>query len=254
MIHSVKRATEVINRLVRAEGEIKFGKLAKDLSIPPSTLHRTLATLEEVGWVKHSRGSKDGTYSIGDELILTSLSVTRRSGLSEISRPYLKKLTEKTGESSNLVVLGSNKKEVIYVEQVEGDSLVRGLSLIGSRAPVHATGVGKVLLAGMDWSEVKNNLEEPDLVSLTENTITDFSKLKSELEEVSESGYAVDKEECERGAACIAVPVRDGCDNVVAAMSVSGPVARILSEELPELVSATKEQGRELSRNLEYEL
>jgi len=247
-LKTVEKAAKVLKTIARQEDSIALTDLSSTLSIPPSSLHRLLASLKKVGFVKQD--PKTSEYTTGDQLFSLALRVTQNMDLREIAHPYLEKLMKETGETANLVIPAPDFKEVIYVNQVESKANVRGFSLIGSRAPIHATGVGKVLLADMDWPEVIEILGEDDLEKLTENTITDVDQLREELEQVKEQGFALDREECEEGGACVAAPVEDHSGEVIAALSISGPASRILDGSLSRLVEETKRQAEELSQAL----
>jgi DNA-binding IclR family transcriptional regulator len=172
--------------------------------------------------------------------------------LSEIGSKYLEEMKNETGETANLVRLSDDSFEVIYTLQVESASTVGGLSLIGSKAPGYATGVGKVLLADVEWSKVASFYEEAGMKPLTENTVSSISELKKRLKRVERQGYAVDNEECEKGAACIAAPVKNHTGNTIAAVSISGPTGRIMSDNFSELVESVKKKADEISRALGY--
>lgn len=247
-MQSIERSMRVLKKLARGGMGLSFGTLLEGMSVSSSTLHRTLASLQEAGFVKQE--SKGGKYFVGDELVLISLSLVEQIGLRGVAQSYLEDLKERTGETSNLVVLGLDKKEVVYVQQVSSDATVSGFSLIGRRAPVYATGVGKVFLANMDWLGVEQILEKSNLNKLTENTITNPSRLKYELEKVAKRGYAVDREECEEGAACIAAPVKNDEGKTIVTISISGPSSRLLGDSMPDLIQIVKYEAEKLSHDV----
>lgn len=249
-VKSIIKAARVIEELAYQEETVSLTELSGKLDMPPSTLHRLLSSLREVNFVKQD---KEDRYAPGNRLKILSYALLQQDDLREISRPYLETLKDRTGETANLVVLSSDLKDVIYVEQVASDATVRGFSLIGSRAPSYATGVGKVLIAEHDWEEVKQALQEDDLEPLTEHTITDITELKEELDKITEQGYAADREECERGAACIAAPLYDSRGNIESAISISGPSNRILGGPFSDLVDDIRGVAEELSRDLGFQ-
>ena len=129
--------------------------------------------------------------------------------------------------------------------------MVRSFSLIGARAPVHATGAGKVLLADMAWPDVLGIVRRRRMPRITEHTITSLSEFMKELDCVRSRGYALDLEECEVGARCVAAPVRNHTGRVIASISISGPVNRLSDDRLPELIKIVTEWAQ-LSRQLGY--
>lgn len=244
-VKSIIKAAKVIEELAYKEAPISLTTLSKEVSIPPSTLHRILSSLKAVNFVKQN---SDGKYLPGSSLNMLSYALLQQEDLRELAMPYLETLKEETNESANLVVLSSDYKEVIYIAQAESDATVRGFSYIGSRAPSYATAVGKVMLADADWAEVSSALQESGMRALTGSTITELDTLEGELEEIRNKGFAVDREETERGAACIAAPLYGPDNEVEAAISISGPSNRILGDSFSEMTRIAKRIANELSQ------
>jgi len=249
-LKSLSKAMKVLETLVYSEGPIRLSELSAQLSFSKSTLHRILSTLKVENFVTQDIETKK--YMVGERFKLLGLYVFHEQSLLKIATPHLESLTNKAGETSNLVILAPNQREVVYVKQVASDATVKGFSFIGSRAPAHATGVGKVLLASKDWEGIRDVIDGNDLKALTDKTITDLSRLKEELKEVSEKGFAIDREECEKGAACIAAPVRNNRGETEAAISISGPAGRILDKGLSEMIDITKKEARRFSEKLGF--
>jgi DNA-binding IclR family transcriptional regulator len=130
--------------------------------------------------------------------------------------------------------------------------MVRVFSLIGKRAPLHATGVGKVILADKPWYEVEEILTKTGLPRITKYTITEMEEMKEELEQIRIKGYAFDNEECELGAFCVAAPIRDYTGNVIASMSVSMPTNRFSVKSKKTMIIEVLKQSMALSKKLGY--
>ena len=126
---------------------------------------------------------------------------------------------------------------------------VRG---IGRRAPAYCTGVGKVLLAYLPESELTAFLQTIKLERFTKNTITDPDLLKREIQLIRERGYSVDNEESTPGIRCVAAPILDASQHVIASISISGPSVRITDEKIPELADMVIETSQEISKALGY--
>ena len=170
--------------------------------------------------------------------------------IADVALPFLENLNKVVNESVNLVILDSN--EAIYVEHIESYHDLRTFTQVGNRVSLHCTGVGKVFLAHMTEEELEGFLTSKGLPYYTENTITDFGKLKKELLTVKREGVAKDNEEKELGVKCVASPVKDFDGNVVAAVSVSGPRSRLSGNRMEELKSLVKNYGLEISRAMGY--
>lgn len=124
--------------------------------------------------------------------------------------------------------------------------------MIGRKAPMYATGVGKCILAWKDTQEVIRIVNKVGLHKLTPNTITNLNDLLEELQRVREKGYALDLEECEIGIRCVSAPLFIGKE-VIAAISVSGPSVRLTDDKIPEYIPLVLKASQEISRLLKGE-
>ena len=144
-----------------------------------------------------------------------------------VARPHLEGIQRETGETVNLVVLDADR--VVYVDQVEGSRHVRMFTTVGTSVPAHTTGSGKAIMAygPPEAAEALYGGREP-LERLTERTLTTLAALEEDFARIRRRGYALDNEEHEEGVGCVAAPVFDHTGRPSAAISVSGPTARIL--------------------------
>lgn len=248
-IQSVRRAVRVIEQLAGEKSPIAIGQLSKKTGLHVSTTHRLLATLKVDGFVQQDPTS--GRYSLGSRLIFLGQQYLEGLDLRHVARPFLEELSEQTGETANLVVL--NQGEALYLDKVEAGLGLRISSRIGGRAPLHCTAAGKILLAAMSEVERSQWLAGHRLVALTARSLTDASSLQGELERVRQQGFALDMEECEEGAHCIAAPVTSSRGETAAAVSLSGPSIRMPSCRMQELASLVERTGRSISEQLGYQ-
>ncbi|MDX6553029.1 MAG: IclR family transcriptional regulator, acetate operon repressor [Gaiellales bacterium] len=150
----------------------------------------------------------------------------RSSYLRALARPHLEAVTKEIGETANLLVLEG--RVAVYVDQVPGARGVQVHREVGRVLPLHATASGKVLLAHRpDWRDLVGTALE----RFTDTTITDLSRLESELRRVRRRGYAVEAEENESGVRCVAGPVMSDPHHVAATVSVSAPTQRLEGRE-----------------------
>ena len=247
-VKSVDRALHLIEIMAEEKKELELTELCKKTHINTTTLYRLLQTLQSRGFV--AQNAHTGRYRLGLKILELGQAVSEQIQLRRIVLPFLQELMEKTGETANLVTL--DEGEAIYMEKVESPASLRTFHRIGTQAPAHATGVGKVLLAALPSEKVTEIIKRKGLSKLTENTITSPENLQKELEKIRENGFAMDNEECEVGAKCIAAPIRDYTNQVVAAVSVSGPSARLSEEGLNELVGVVKETASKISQKIGY--
>lgn len=220
-------------------GQGGLGELARATGLPKSSLYRLLRALAGKGFVEE----EGGVYRVGPRAYAVGQAYPKRS-LLEAVRPEMEALAAEVGESVNLAVPAG--AEALYLDQVEGRRLVRLFTAPGSRAPLHATGVGKVLLA---WRGVPEGLP---LKAYTPYTLTQKEALLEELKRVRAQGYALDNEERELGVRCVAAPVFGPTGEVVAAISLSAPASRLSLEAAHALAPRVVEAARRASLRLGF--
>lgn len=245
-VQSVVRALRLIDALGESRGEVGIADLSKRVGLHVSTTHRLLATLAAQGYVRQNR--ETGRYALGAKAFLLAEAYLGQMDLRRAVRPLLERLSHETGETANLVILDG--REVLYLDKVESPQSLRIFSRIGRRAPLHCTAVGKVLLAAEPSEVVRRLLGRGPFERLTARTVTAPAPLRVELAKVREQGFALDFEECEEGARCIAVPVRNARGETVAAVSISGPALRMSPQRIRDLVPILLRTGGEASAHL----
>jgi DNA-binding IclR family transcriptional regulator len=172
-------------------------------------------------------------------------------GLVNQAHAILDNLVKQTSETAYLSVCEDG--EIVYVDMVETTHPVRIVPMIGKRAPAHCTAVGKVQLAFKSNEEIKRIVAEKGLNAFTQKTITDENEFISHLEEVAQNGYAIDNEEFEEEVRCVACPVWDYTNSVVAGITVSGPTLRMSEERIKDsIIPILKKAALEISRRLGY--
>ena len=221
---------------------LSLSDISRRSGLPLSTAHRLLGELEQ--WHAVDRGA-DGTYCIGRRLWqLGTLAPVQRE-LREVALPPMQDLYVATQENITLAVLhGTN---ALYVERIHGKASVRVESRPGRPLPLHATGVGKVLLAYADRELVERCLDQ--LTAVTGHTIVDRERMQRELASVRRNGYARTVEEMRLGVCAIAVPIADSSGEVVAAL---GLVTRAVRRDLGKFVPALRVAAATISRNVAY--
>lgn len=245
-VQAVDRALAILETLAEAGRPMGLVELSTRVGLHASTVHRLLATLGKRKFVVQD--PQTGRYRLGMRAFEVGSAAIQQVELREIARPFLRWLMEETQETANLAVLMDG--EVVYIDQVESQNLVRMFTRVGRRVPAHCTGVGKILLAGLSDDEVMRVLDARGLPRFTPHTIVDLRELLKELQRVRASGYALDNEEREVGVRCVAGPVRDHEGRVVAAVSISGPSSRITEDRLPQLIAAVLTATSRISTEL----
>ena len=141
--------------------------------------------------------------------------------------------------------------ELIYTDVVDGpDNMLRIMQRIGKRAPLHSTGIGKLLLLNYNNKQLNELITTKGLTALTPNTLVTREALVEKLEQIRAQGYALDDEECELGARCVAAPIQDYTGKVVAGISISGPVSRLTKEYIQVIIPVVRETAARISKLL----
>ena len=232
------RALALLGAFDEHHRRLTLTDLASRAELPMPTAHRLVAEL--VAWGALTRTST-GEYAVGRRLWDLGLLAPVQTGLRELASPYLHDLYGATLATVHLSVRDGD--EVLYVDRLAGHASVPVVSSVGSRLPLHATGVGKVLLAHAP-AEVQRRVLA-DLTRVTPYTITQPGLLRRQLGRVQRDGYATTTEEMSLGACSIAVPIRRGPD-VVAALGIVVPSLK----DRAKLVGAMQVAARGVGRSL----
>lgn len=247
-VKSVDRACLLIEKVSDYPGGIGITDLATEVGMYKSTVHRLLTTLMKRGYIEQEAST--GKYKLGYTLLDMGMKLLSSIDWRREALPYLQRLAVESHEVVHLAIL--DQGEIVYVEKVESENTIRMYSRVGKHVPVHATGLGKVILAFLPVSKAVSIVDRYGLPALTEHTITDRSKFLKSLDEIREKGFAVDIEENQLGISCVAAPIWDNDQRVVAACSVSGPSLRMTPKRIQELVPFVVGTGQQISERLGY--
>ncbi|WP_028643604.1 IclR family transcriptional regulator [Nocardioides sp. URHA0020] len=232
------RALALLGAFDAQHRRLSLTDLAARAALPVPTAHRLVGEL--VAWGALTRTST-GEYAVGRRLWDLGLLAPVQTGLRELASPYLHDLYGATLATVHLSV--RDGVDVLYVDRLAGHASVPVVSSIGSRLPLHSTGVGKVLLAHAPAEVQRAALGS--LTRITPYTITQPGLLRRQLARVLRDGYATTTEEMSLGACSIAVPIRRGAD-VVAALGIVVPTLK----DRAKLVGAMQVAARGIGRSL----
>jgi len=239
-IESVDRALRMLEVLSRHGSGASLDELASSLTLPKSSLHRTLAALRERGFATQR---EDGRYLLGPELMRIAFEFYDRLDVRVWLRPTLERLRGELNETIHLGVLDG--ADVVYVHKLEPTHPIALSSKIGGRNPAHCTAVGKALLAWTypsdaslrTWAEA-----HAPLARRTARTIDDPDLLAREMTRIRTEGFAKDMEESEPGVKCVAAPVFFGGSTPVAAISISAPKERLPTGAMRSVIEALRRE------------
>ena len=216
VVEAVLKALDVLEAFRDSE-ELQLSEISQRVSLNKSRAFRLLYTLCERGYVE--RGTDGHRYRLG--LKLFEHASNMRRDVKQVAQPHMRKLQARFNETVNLAVLHGG--EVLYVDLLESTRPFRMSAMVGSRMPISNTSLGKAMMA---------HAAEHDLEAVFDTlTPNELRKLRTEMDIVRRRGYATDREENEPGVACIGAAIVNEFGVSVAALSVSGPSARILKQE-----------------------
>ena len=167
-VQSLTRGLSILECLARAEGGLSLTDIAHRVTLPPSTAHRLLSTLERGGYVYQA--GELGKWYVGLHAFTVGSSFLASRDWVAQSHPYMRRLMEQSGETANLAILDGT--EAVFIDQVQCRETMRTIVRLGSRVPLHASGVGKAIFAALPDEQIEAILKVKGLPRITENTIT----------------------------------------------------------------------------------
>ncbi|BAL91018.1 putative IclR-family transcriptional regulator [Actinoplanes missouriensis 431] len=244
-VQAIERAAAILRTLATGPGRLGLSEIARTLDLAKGTTHGILRTLQLVGFVEQDRNS--GQYQLGGALLHLGTSYLDINELRSRSINWADPLAARSGESVRIGTVLEG--EVLVVHHVfRPDDTFQTLD-VGTLLPLHATALGKVLLAYRAGGAVAR----ADLEAFTRRTLVDPRALTSALEGVRETGWAAEIEEMTLGQAAIAAPIRGYGGLVVGAIGISGPVERLCDSRYrphPHLITYVRDAARAVSRDL----
>lgn len=245
MVQSVERAIMILKCFTKDKTELRLRDISEELGINKSTVHGLINTLKHHNFLQQDAETQK--YRLGLAVLDLSSRLLNSLDIRNVAGAIIRELCAKTGETIHLVVL--EETDVVYIDKQESNQSIRLFTSIGTRYPAYATGVGKAILAYKRGEEVRNHLP-PVLGQLTPTTIVDFDVMDEQLAMIRRCGYSVDNEENLEGLSCVAAPIFDHNNEVIAAISIAGPSTRMTTERIPELATEVIRAAENISQRL----
>ncbi len=243
---SLEHGISILEAFTVDSVELGVSDLARILGLTKSTIHRLVTTLVKRGYL--IQDSETRKYRLSLRMYEVGCVVVQKLGLFRVAS-VLEELEVRTRETVHISVLSDGA--VTYLHTVESTQPVRTHSRLGQRSPVTCTANGKLFLAHLP-EPLRQSYLSAGLPRYTSNTITDLPTFERELESIRARGYALDREELQEGIVCIAAPIRDHTEKIVAALGLSAPAIRMGFDRIAELASVLVEAAARVSGELGY--
>jgi len=243
-VQSLIRALSILDALAEHEDGLSLTVLAKAVSLPTSSAHRLLTTLQLKRFVHFEPGVM--TWRVGVQAFVVGNAFTRSRDVAPIAMPFMRQLMERTGETVNLYLL--NLGQAICIAQVQSRQVVRAISRPGGSLPLEISAAGKAMLAKMTKSEVDETLSRHRGLELKRLARGGSRKLHAELAKIRSRGFALDDEEVAPGLRCVARSILDEHGLAQAALSIAGPINRLANHRLPRLAEMVVATGDAITR------
>jgi len=245
---AVERALAMLEAVAQEPEGLSNAEISRKLQIPKSSASYILRTLEKQAYV--NRDAETGKYRVGLKILSLSRGALSGIDVREVALPIMRHLVEKTNLTCHLAILDG--PEAVYIEKVEPTGFIRMDTWVGRRMRVHATSVGKALVAHIPPERLEKILAESGMEKRTSKTITTLPRLLKDLEKVRAQGYAVDDEENNMGARCLGAPVFNQQGAIEASIGLSGTTNQVNAQTMPRILEALKDAARHVSMQLGY--
>lgn len=245
-VPALERGLAILELVAKSRNGLTFSQVTRRVNFPKSSIHCLLVTFERLGYLQRLESS--GRYVAGLNLVRIATLASHGITLRQKAGPLLSELAQRTGLTAHMAVLENN--EALLIAKVAPSVTPPVATWVGKRIDYHCTSLGKALIAWISEDEIGRLVKERHMLRHNENTISTLARLKDDLMRTRRLGYSVDDEEEEIGIRCVGAPVLGASGKVEAAVSVSGTVEQIRSEDLPRTGALVQEAAFEMSRRL----
>src|SRR5437588_6022625 len=245
---AVERALAMLEAVAQDSEGLSNADISRKLKIPKSSASYILRTLEKQGYL--NRNPETGRYRVGLKVLSLSRGALTGIDVREVALPIMRHLMKQTTLTCHLAILDGPM--AVYIEKVEPEGFIKMDTWVGRRMRVHATSVGKALVAYIPREQLEGILRKSAMEKRTPKTITTLPRLLKELEKVRTQGYAVDDEENNLGARCLGAPIFDERGNIAASLGLSGTTQQVSPQTMPRIIEALKDAARHISIGMGY--
>jgi DNA-binding IclR family transcriptional regulator len=238
-IKSLAKALKILE-CFKDSPEMGISEISKKMGLYKSNVYDILVTFESLGYVGQNR---NGKYHLGFKILELSHVITGYMGFRRNAYPYMLKIAEETGETVYLGV--PDGTDVLYLDAAYPSGDYNTRSMLGVRAPMYCTGIGKAILASLGKDVWEKVFAQPK-TQFTGNTILDKRQLHDSLTKILAEGYAVDNMEHRHGIKCVGVVIINDLGEAAAGISISGPSLRFDEVSILRFVKLLNEAVKEI--------
>jgi DNA-binding IclR family transcriptional regulator len=242
----VRRTLDIFELMLATREPLSVGVIIERLHIPKSTAYDLVRMLVESGYLE--RGRRPGSYFLGRRLFELGMAYRSQVDLLKEGSHVVEALRDHTGETVQFSVLENEMMLVLLKE--ESRQPIRIISHVGTRVPVNWAAAGRLLVSDLPDAELRRLLEHSARPSPTGRAPTDVNTLVAQIRRARAQGYAVELNETNAHAGCVAAPVLDATGRCVAAISIVAPEQRMQRMQREALIAAVKEHADRLSHRL----
>jgi IclR family transcriptional regulator, KDG regulon repressor len=247
-MRTVERTLDILEAVLKQEGEIGLTELAQKTKLNVCTARRFCSTLVKRGYLYQKK--RRGDYSLGLKLLQYGNYASSEVTIRNLAYPFLLKLRDQISETVTLSILvGIHTRGIVIIPPKQ---MLKAIPEVESTSPLYCTASGKLYLANMKKEVLENTLSNTEFHKYTENTITDKTKLKKELNEIRRSGVAFDNEEFVDGIRSAAAPITGKNGEIIAAIAFISPSVRVSKEKMIELAPVVKNCAIKISQSLKW--
>jgi IclR family pca regulon transcriptional regulator len=220
-LSTLERGLSVLRAFSRERPEMTLSEVAAQTGLSAAVARRCLHTLQELGYVV----KRDKRFLLTAEVMSFASAFLESMNLEQVVRPHLQEVRDETGDSSSMAVFSD--PDVLYLVHVSTNRMVRLAAGVGTRFPAHATSLGRILTAHLPDEQVARYVKTTPLNRFTDKTIVDRRRLGQILKQARRNDYASITDELDYGIVSVAVPVRAGAGDVIAAINCSTATSRV---------------------------
>jgi len=248
VIGSLQRAFDILDLFSPSHPELGVTEIAQRLDLHKSTASGLVYSLEDGGYL--DQNPENRKYKLGLKFLERSTVLLGQIEIRDVAMPYLFLLRDWSDESVNLALHDNN--EVVYIERLLSEQGLSYRNVVGKRAHVHCTALGKAILSELPMEEAESILKSYTFESKTEYTFTTVDEVLKDLQLTKERGFALDDQENGLGGRCVSAPIFDHLSKPIAAISVSVPLARIPKDKISYYGNKVKEVAEDISAKLGF--